>query len=470
MALFSIAIELPVLPVVWPVADGRAATGAVRFRFVAGGAFAPARALRDERRQTSSNEMTRIVSSRCGSERVVGCKRPACIDSSFGAGCHRPKHGPPSGMTQQLAATLTPADAALARLLERRTPLRRSTCRSRRRSAALPRRCRGTRPRCRRLNVAMADGWAMRARDLAGASSYAPLPLAAPPVWVEAGDRLPEGCDCVIDESAVEQAGPMFQVVAEAIPGEGVRRTGADFAAGASMLGGTAVAPADLIAARAMGRDALTRSPTACAGGEVPASDGHNHSAEFIAALVREAGARVTLAAAVARDVASIASAIGNGACDLLLLVGGSGVGRNDAAVDGAGEARAPLPRTGSRCIRDARPRRQRWHGSCRRHPRRAAQALSVWLALVQPLLDRLALREPRHATFGRWREKLPRRSALRNLCWSRAVDGQWMPLAAGDLPLGQIAAADAWLIVPGASEGYAEGTPVGALPLRDGA
>ncbi len=49
-----------------------------------------------------------------------------------------------------------------------------------------------------------------------------------------------------------------------------------------------------------------------------------------------------------------------------------------------------------------------------------------------------------------------------------KAVDGNWLPLAAGDLPLGANASADAWLIVPGESEGYAAGTPVGALPLRD--
>ena len=49
-----------------------------------------------------------------------------------------------------------------------------------------------------------------------------------------------------------------------------------------------------------------------------------------------------------------------------------------------------------------------------------------------------------------------------------KAADGNWLPLAAGDLPLAQVSSADAWLIVPGESEGYAAGTPVGARPLRD--
>ena len=48
-----------------------------------------------------------------------------------------------------------------------------------------------------------------------------------------------------------------------------------------------------------------------------------------------------------------------------------------------------------------------------------------------------------------------------------KSVDGEWLPLAGGDLPLAQIAVADGWLMVPADSEGYAAGTRVGALPLR---
>jgi molybdopterin molybdotransferase len=42
------------------------------------------------------------------------------------------------------------------------------------------------------------------------------------------------------------------------------------------------------------------------------------------------------------------------------------------------------------------------------------------------------------------------------------------MPLAAGDLPLGTIARSDAWLMVPGGSEGFAAGVPVDAYMLRE--
>ena len=42
------------------------------------------------------------------------------------------------------------------------------------------------------------------------------------------------------------------------------------------------------------------------------------------------------------------------------------------------------------------------------------------------------------------------------------------MPLALGDLPLEAIVRADAWLTVPGSSEGFAAGTPVAAYMLAE--
>ena len=93
-------------------------------------------------------------------------------------------------------------------------------------------------------DIAAADGYAFCARDLVGASSYSPLPLSALPVWVEAGDAMPEACDCVLDSDSVDVSGPLPQVLAEAIPGQGVRRSGSDIAAGS------------LVAARAAARSA----------------------------------------------------------------------------------------------------------------------------------------------------------------------------------------------------------------------
>jgi molybdopterin molybdotransferase len=95
---------------------------------------------------------------------------------------------------QRLPASLTPLDAALTALLDglgpvppiERSPHEALRCVSAEMPplAAYP-------PH----DIAATDGFALRARDLVGASSYSPLPLAAVPVWVEAGEAIPGGCD-----------------------------------------------------------------------------------------------------------------------------------------------------------------------------------------------------------------------------------------------------------------------------------
>src|SRR6202163_1139532 len=129
--------------------------------------------------------------------------------------------------TQRLSASLTPLDVALAALLrdlEPVAPIEVPLAEALGCIAAEMPPLKAHPPR----DIAATDGWALRARDLVGASSYSPLPLAASPVWVEAGDAMPEGCDCVIDSDLVDQTGPVVQVLAEATPGQGVRRVGGD--------------------------------------------------------------------------------------------------------------------------------------------------------------------------------------------------------------------------------------------------
>src|SRR6202035_1672050 len=151
--------------------------------------------------------------------------------------------------TQRLPASLTPLDVALAALLQRVTPVAPVSL-----SLAEALGCvAADMPPLQavpRRDTAASDGWALRARDLVGASSYTPLPLARPPVWVEAGDPMPEACDCVVDADSVDQSGPMVQVLAEAVPGQGVRRTGGDIApAGSVITPGRSVGPLDLLIA-----------------------------------------------------------------------------------------------------------------------------------------------------------------------------------------------------------------------------
>ena len=125
---------------------------------------------------------------------------------------HHPLMTPP----QRLPASLTPLDAALATLLDGLEPVT---------AVELPLaqalRCiAAAMPPLNAVpsrDIAVADGFAFRAEILVGASSYSPLPLTEAPAWVEAGDAMPDECDCVLDADAVDASGPLVQVLAEGV-------------------------------------------------------------------------------------------------------------------------------------------------------------------------------------------------------------------------------------------------------------
>ena len=370
--------------------------------------------------------------------------------------------------TQRLPASLTPLDAALTALLDRLEPVAPTELPL---AQALDR-VAADMPPLKAIppyDIAAADGWAFCAGDLVGASSYSPLPLAMAPLWVEAGAAIPQGCDCVIDTDLVDQTGPMVQVLAEAIPGQGVRRIGGDIAAGSFVIAsGRRARPLDLLIARAAGLESLTVRRPQLRIINIPATSGATATAQLISENARGAGADVTDAEATGRDAEPIAKAAVIGSCDLLVTIGGSGVGRTDATIGAlawCGEVLA--------------------HGIALRPGGTAAvgrigkvpvivlpgapdQALAAWWTLALPVLDRLSGRQPRQAVTLPLVRKIASSVGIAEIVLLQVNNGAWMPLAVGDLSLETIARADAWLAVPGGAEGFAAGTPVDAYMLRD--
>jgi molybdopterin molybdotransferase len=317
-------------------------------------------------------------------------------------------------------------------------------------------------------DLAVADGWALRARDLVGASSYTPLPLAKPPVWVEAGEAMPEGCDCVVDSDAVDQSGPMVQVLADAIPGQGVRRIGGDIAAGSVVAAGRRIGPLDLLVMRAAGLKAVTVRRPRLRIVDIPATSGEGMTTELISANARAAGAEVVFIAASSRDASDIAKTLDPDGCDLLITIGGSGVGRSDAAV-AALAGRGQLVAHGIAM----QPGRTAAVGRIATTPVIAlpgapAEALAAWWLLALPTLDRLSGRLPRPPVTLPVARKIASSVGIAEIALLARTDGAWMPLAVGDMPLERMARADAWLAIPGSSEGHAAGTAVDAYLLGD--
>lgn len=318
-------------------------------------------------------------------------------------------------------------------------------------------------PRC---DVAAMDGYAFCARDLVGASSYSPLPLTMPPVWVEAGEAMPESCDCVLDAGSVDVSGPMPQVLAEAVPGQGVRRNGSDIAAGRLVVeAGWRVRSRDLLLARTAGLKRLAVRRPRLRIVNVP---GGGVTAEFIAESARASGAQVISHAAAGRDAGSIAAGLDNSACDLLLIVGGSGVGRTDAAVT-ALAARGNVLAHGIAL----QPGRTSAVGRIGTTPVLVLpgapdQAFAAWWTLALPVFDRLSGRRSRKTVNLPLARKVASGVGIAEIALLERQQDQWVPLAVGELSLEAIARAEGWLVISGGSEGFAAGAPVDAHMLRD--
>src|SRR5690606_33924139 len=133
----------------------------------------------------------------------------------------------------------------------------------------------------------------------------------------------------------VDCSGPMAQAVGEAAPGQGVRRLGEDMAAGRpAALAGRNLSATDLLVARKAGLSQLAvRTPRARVI-DVAAAGGETFSRLLVAESLKTAGASVAAMETKTRDAASIAAALDDEACDLLLLIGGTGDGRADATAE----------------------------------------------------------------------------------------------------------------------------------------
>ena len=370
--------------------------------------------------------------------------------------------------TQRLPASLTPLDAAIAALLHRLAPVAPVEL-----TLVDALGCTAAdMPPLQRLpsrDVATADGWALRARDLVGASSYSPLPLPASPVWVEAGEPMPDNCDCVVDSDSVDRAGPMVQVLAEAAPGQGVRRAGGDIAGGAAVIAaGRRVRPRDLLIARAAGLHRLNVRRPRLRIVNIPAISGEAVTAQLICEAARAEGAEVACSEVTGRDAASIAGALDTVACDLLVTIGGTGVGRTDAVI-------SALKKRGEVVVHGLalQPGRTSAIGRIEDVPVLALpgapdQALGAWWTLALAALDRLSGRESRRRQSRPLARKIASNVGIAEIVLLERADESWMPLAVGELSLAAIARSDGWLVVPGGSEGFAAGTPVDAHIMRD--
>lgn len=317
-------------------------------------------------------------------------------------------------------------------------------------------------------DIAAIDGWACRALALVGASEYSPVPLPEVPVWVETGEAMPPGTDCVLRVDFIDCSTPVAMAVGEAVPGQGVRRKGEDMAPGTvPVLEGRMLRASELLIARRAGLGQLAVRNPRVRVIDVAAPNNERFSTHLVCESVKGSSAVVAAIETTPRDLAAIAAALDGDACDLLLLIGGTGDGRTDMT------ARALAQRNALIAHRLAlRPGTTTAIGRLAATPIIALagapdHALAGFFSLVRPVLDRLAGRSEPPAVSLPLSHKISSAVGLCEIALLGRQDQMWTPLAIGEFSLEAVRLADAWLAVPGDCEGYAAGTPVPAVSLR---
>ncbi|WP_281978973.1 molybdopterin-binding protein [Pseudorhizobium flavum] len=318
-------------------------------------------------------------------------------------------------------------------------------------------------------DTAIIDGWACCALDLVGASGYSPVALSHAPAWVNAGDAMPRGCDCVLQADLVDCTTSVALAVGEAAPGQGVRREGEDMQAHRPpVLEGRTISPADLLIARKAGLSQIAVRRPRVRLIDVGAGDRQAASLCFLVESLLASNASIAAVDKISCDALSIAAALASEMCDLLVLLGGTGEGRFDATAEALRSAGAL---TAHRIA--VRPGETSAIG---RLGSTAVIALAVtpesvlagYLVFVQPLLDRLSGRSHRQGLPMPLARKIASKVGISEVVLLAREKDMWMPLAVGTFPLEAIRLAEAWLIVPDDCEGYDAETVVAAMPLRN--
>jgi molybdopterin molybdotransferase len=310
---------------------------------------------------------------------------------------------------------------------------------------------------------ALRDGWAVASDQTTDAGGYAPAPLPAA-LRVDVGEPLPPETDAVALLDAVAIRGGLAQALAPVAPGEGVLPAGADVAPGATLLpAGRRLDRVHVALLAAAGVDRVrVRAPRLRLVGARSQSDAVIDAA--LACISNAIGATGGVAAAA--EHGNVASALADAAADAVVVVGGTGSGRNDTTVHtltSVGELSAhgialipgetaAFGTVGSRPVLAL--------------PGRLDGALSAWHVLGQLMLARLAGNvEPPLLRRAKLTHKVSSTVGLAELVPVRCDGASATPIASGYLPLSALAQANGWVLVRPDSEGYPEGSEVVIRP-----
>ena len=314
---------------------------------------------------------------------------------------------------------------------------------------------------CPARPIALQDGFAVTADEVADAGPYTPIALRKTPPRVETGDELSEG-DAVAPPELIAMRGGKAEAVGALTRGDGVLPAGGDvgekplFTAGARLRASDYAVLAAAGVARVQVRMPKLRILAAREDLRL------RPAVEFIARDCRVRGGEAAI-----QNGADLDHTLGQSGVDALIIVGGTGAGTRDESV--AAMARAGRLSAHGIGISPGQTAAIGQAGSTPvlAIPGRLDAAMAAWLMLGRHLLTRLAgdaRRDPGITlTLSR---KVTSTVGIAEFVPMRRTGENVEPLASKFLPLSALAAADGWIVVPPDSEGYPAGAKVAVNPL----
>jgi molybdopterin molybdotransferase len=304
------------------------------------------------------------------------------------------------------------------------------------------------------LALALRDGWAVRSDLTTDASSYAPAPVPAAG-RIDTGEPLPPSGDAVAPFDAVVMREEKAQALAPVAPGEGVLPAGADASGGMALLrAGRRLRPLHMTLLTLLGVASVAiHEPRLRIVRARPQPDSMIDAAiESIAQAIARGGGRVV----GAEMNATLSHALTQPDADAVVVVGGTGCGRNDDAV-------ATLAAVGQVEVHGIAliPGETTAFGTAGGRPvlllpGRLDAALAIWHMLGQATLAQLAANDEQPCIrAAKLTRKVASSAGLAELVPVRC-EGQFAtPLASGYAPISALAQANGWILVPAGSEGY---------------
>jgi molybdopterin molybdotransferase len=193
---------------------------------------------------------------------------------------------------------------------------------------------------------------------------------------------------------------------------------------------------------------------------------GTDTTGDLVAACAEAGGAAVERLSLRSRDAASLGATLRQEGADLVVLVGGTGLGHDDHAAEALAQAGSLIAH--GVALRPGETSGCGFVGAIPviLGPGRPEAALSATLALVLPCLERLTAASPRPSVSGRLTRKIASAVGMAELVLLRTAGRDLEPIAVADVTLAAITQAEAWLTVAADSEGCAAGETVTAFLL----